>query len=291
MTSRVVKLTDIDSEELLLRATHSLSAVPRPFLRWAGSKQRLLRSIAPILPARYGTYYEPFLGSASLFFLLQPKRAVLGDSCRDLMETYRAVRDGAAHVLRFLSPLNPLSKAQYYDVRQNRSSGRFKRAAEFIFLNRAGWNGLYRVNSRGEFNVPYGAPSSKLLIDDTNLRACSRLLRARTIRLARQDFAETLDGAERGDLVFLDPPYVTGHNNNGFVDYNESLFSWDDQLRLAQVARRLSARGVRVVVTNAHHEPVLALYPQFNIRPIDRLSTLAGDTSRRRGVREALIWR
>jgi DNA adenine methylase len=279
----------LDYVELTARAGQTLSASPRPFLRWAGSKQRLLSQIVPLLPPAFNRYFEPFIGSGSLFFLLRPKRAILGDACEELICTYKAVRDDSPTVLRHLRRFNALDKKLYYRVRANRSQEPSRRAAEFIFLNRAGWNGLYRVNSRGEFNVPYGAPKTANLIDPDNLVRCSSLLRRRQVKLRTGDFEAALDGCQPGDFVFLDPPYVTSHNNNGFIDYNERLFSWADQVRLAEVARSLADRGAYVIVANAHHDPVLALYRDFFVTPVVRSSTLAGAASARRRVTESLI--
>ena len=283
-------VTVVDHDQLQIRALRSLSSTPRPFLRWAGSKQRLLPQLVPLLPPYYANYFEPFLGSASLFFVLRPPKAVLGDSSKELIETYKAVRDGSEYVRRYLTPLNPEDKPMYYRIRSARAAGRFKRAAEFIYLNRSGWNGLYRVNSRGEFNVPYGAPKTSNLVAPGLLDSCSHYLQESSgVVLLTDDFEATLSGCGAGDLVFLDPPYVTGHNNNGFVDYNQRLFSWEDQVRLARVAQALSSRGCHVLVTNAYHDAVIALYPSFDVTPLDRSSTLAGTPSRRRQVREVVL--
>jgi DNA adenine methylase len=280
--------TDLDSGAVLARASSPLSATPRAFLRWAGSKRLLLPHIVPLLPARYGTYYEPFLGGGSLFFLLQPSKALLSDTCGDLIETFDAVRANVRAVLRHLVPLRP-NRSFYYTIRSRRSTGQYKRAAEFIYLNKTSWNGLYRVNSHGLFNVPYGRPKTDNIIDSVNLRACATALNKPGVRLTCVDFEEALADACRNDLVFLDPPYVTRHNNNGFVDYNKRLFCWDDQIRLANTARRLASKGARVIVANALHEELLQMYDSFTVFPITRRSTLASDSSRRGTVVEALL--
>jgi DNA adenine methylase len=283
-------LTSIPHEALEDRAERPLSALPRPFLRWAGSKRMLLSQLVAVLPAQYGTYREPFLGGGSLFFLLEPQFAVLSDSCEDLVATYEAIRENPSAVLRYLTPLRP-ERDLFYQIRSNRSSARFKRAAEFIYLNKTCWNGLYRVNAQGEFNVPYGAPRTETVIDPVNLHSCAAVLSRPGVRLSSHDFEDALLDAEPGDLVFLDPPYVTRHNNNGFVDYNELIFSWHDQERVARAANRLAADGVHVLVTNAFHREVLDLYDGFHVIPIHRPSTIASSASRRGGVTEALLWR
>jgi DNA adenine methylase len=280
---------EVNLGELRARAALALSTSPRPFLRWAGSKRALLSHIVEALPDRYGAYHEPFMGSASLFFLLRPPEAFLSDSCSELVETFAAVRDSPETILRYLALWMPGSEF-FYHVRSNRSSGRYKRAAEFIYLNKTCWNGLYRVNSRGEFNVPYGLPKTDSIIDRANFRACATALSESNAEVQCRDFEVALEAVEAGDLVFLDPPYVTRHNDNGFVDYNEQLFSWADQLRLAKAAHELVERGAHVLVTNAFHSDVVDLYHGFNLMPINRSSTLASDPTKRSRVTEALLW-
>jgi DNA adenine methylase len=179
----------------------------------------------------------------------------------------------------------------FYRLRANRSNDRFARAAEFIYLNKTCWNGLYRVNSGGMFNVPYGAPKSDMIVDGANVKACSRLLACTEIKLEAVDFRAVINRAGPGDLVFLDPPYVTAHNNNGFIDYNETLFSWQDQVAAAQAARDAVDRGASVIVTNAHHKDVIDLYDGFSIRALGRSSTIAASSARRTKTQEAVFWR
>lgn len=265
-----------------------MSAMPRPFLRWAGSKRAVARHIVEHLPRSFGTYWEPFLGSGALFFLLQPDRAVLGDACEPLMETYRAVRDSPDDVLEHIGGF-VVSREAYYEVRAQEPRDPARAAARFLYLNRTAFNGLYRVNGRGVFNVPYGRPKSATLVDDDNLRACSALLGRAGVSLSVGDFEATLDGVRSGDFVYLDPPYVTSHNDNGFIDYNQRLFSWDDQVRLARSARDLGRQGAYVVVSNADHGAVAELYEGFTRIRIERSSTLASDRNSRRRVTEALF--
>jgi DNA adenine methylase len=262
--------------------------VPRSFLRWAGSKRYLLKFMVPYMPNKYGTYYEPFLGSGALFFLLGPSAAILNDSCHDLIETYKAVRDGSGAVLRYLAPMR-LNERTYYKVRSQNARSRFQRAANFVYLNHACWNGLYRVNSRGEFNVPFGRPKTPNLPDADNLVSCGRLLRQSGVKLVAGDFEQATKTAKKGDLVYFDPPYVTKHNHNGFRDYNESLFRWSDQERLADLAENLSDAGVVVLVSNANHTEISKMYPSFRPIVIDRKSTLAGKSTFRGRVSEVML--
>lgn len=280
---------DNDASDDLPVAAGRFSAIPRPFLKWAGSKQALLQQITPILPKTFGRYYEPFLGSGALFLHLKPKRATLTDASDELVQTWLGIRDHCDHVVKVLAPLKP-DKDLFYELRSNRALDRATRAAEFIYLNRSCWNGLYRVNSRGEFNVPYGAPKSNFIFDETNLRACSALLAQSEVSIRRSDFEPAVSRARAGDLVFLDPPYVTKHNYNGFRDWNEKLFGWSDQERLARVATRLADRGVSVVIANAAHDDVAALYRDFKSVTLRRTSTLASDATKRGRTTESLFY-
>ena len=200
--------TTLDLDDLGQRASSALSACPRPFLRWAGSKRVLLPRIVEALPADYRVYHEPFLGGGSLYFLLRPARAFLSDSCLDLVETYAAVRENASSVARHLKKWRP-DEEFFYAVRSNRSNGRFKRAAEFIYLNKTCWNGLYRVDGKGDFNVPYGLPKTDNIFDEDNLNACAEVLASPGVAIRCCDFEDALADVGHGDLVFLDPPYVT----------------------------------------------------------------------------------
>ena len=284
--SELTHIVDIDL--LKERAALPHSARPRPFLRWAGSKRYLLRSIIEHLPRSYGTYFEPFLGAGSLYFLLQPSSAVLGDKCVPLIHTYEAVRDNVGAVIKYMSSLSP-TKSVYYEVRSEEPRSRFKRGANFIYLNYTCWNGLYRVNSSGKFNVPFGLPKTTNLADTGNLRCCAKVLSQPGTRLAMGDFQEVVAPARSGDLVYFDPPYVTRHNSNGFRDYNESLFHWADQVRLAHFAAELVARGVHVLVSNAMHAEIEALYPDFLPIVINRKSTLASNAKFRGRADELLL--
>ncbi len=259
-----------------------------PVLRWAGSKRRLLPLLLPYFPGDFGTYFEPFLGGGAVFFRLRPHRAVLGDLCVPLVSTYEAVRDYPEDILDTLVGLRPTDREEYYRVRAAAPDDPVSAAVRFIYLNKACWNGLYRVNSSGEFNVPFGRPKSDFLVDPENLRACARALAGGAVKLAAGDFADTLRTAEAGDFAYLDPPYVTSCRGNGFREYNDRLFSWADQVRLAHMAQDLVDRGVHVVVSNAAHDSIAELYSSFAKVHLERSSTLAGKPSARRRVIEAL---
>jgi DNA adenine methylase len=176
----------------------------RPFLRWVGSKHKLIHQIAPYIPSKFNRYFEPFLGSGALFFNLRPAKANLSDTNKELVNTFAAIRDNYSAVADYLTGAKP-DKKLYYKIRNDRSTGRLKRASEFIYLNKTCWNALYRVNLRGEFNVPFGAPKTNFIFDRAVLRRCSETLNGPNIHLAVADFEEACKDAGRGDFVFLDP--------------------------------------------------------------------------------------
>lgn len=282
-----MKLPDAQTD-MKARASRPLSSVPRPFIRWAGGKRWLLPYLVELLPETFGTYYEPFLGSGALYFLLGASPAVLGDVCAPLIGTYEGVRDDVEGVIGLLGTWQ-VDRPTFDRIKAVRPTTTTEAAARFIYLNHTCWNGLYRVNARGEFNVPYGRPKSTRVADPENLRECARLLGQATTVVAG-DYTDVVERAGRGDLVYFDPPYVTGHNNNGFVDYNEVLFKWKDQERLAEVAADLSRHGAHVVVSNADHQPIIDLYPTFRVARVDRHSTIAGASEARRATSEVVLY-
>lgn len=266
---------------------HRFSDLPRPFLRWVGSKQALLRYICPVLPSEFGRYYEPFLGGGALFFHLLPEEASLSDRSEELIDVWVAVRDHIDEIVEYLRPLKP-DKELYYKIREGRSTNPVIRSAEFLYLNKTCWNGLYRVNSKGKFNVPFGRPRTDFIFDEENLRECSKALSRKSVDISVSDFCESTKNAKEGDFVYFDPPYVTKHNNNGFRDWNEVLFSWKDQVRLADEAKRLADIGVFVLVSNADHQDIRDLYTGFSLRSFSRSSTLSSSPKFRGSVGEII---
>jgi DNA adenine methylase len=271
------------------RANSILSASPRPFIRWAGSKQRLLSQLVDHIPEGFGTYYEPFLGAGSMYFLLSPSRAQLNDYCLPLVEMYRSVSSHPNEVLASVEPMDVLDKEFYYRVRNEVPENATDRAARFIYLNRAGWNGLYRVNARGEFNVPYGKPRSASMLDKSNFLAAAAQLGNSGTAVNHGDFEDAVTTAGEGDFVFFDPPYASSKRRENFVDYNEKLFTWEDQRRLADCAERLRREGAHVVVTNAYNSAIRELYPRFTEHALVRRSSLASDISLRGSVAESVF--
>jgi DNA adenine methylase len=260
----------------------------RPFIKWAGGKRWLTDHALLDRPVFSGKYIEPFLGGAAMFFHIRPQSSILSDLNSRLIQTYQAIRENPLHVQDILREHHGQHcKDYYYEIRDARYADLPNRAAQFLYLNRTCWNGLYRENLAGKFNVPIGTKS--LVFDpDEDFEAISAQLQNADISCC--DFEATIDNAEDGDFVFCDPPYTTAHNMNGFVKYNQHIFSWDDQVRLRDAAIRAMERGATVVVTNADHPSLHVLYGDAEkIDVVERASVISGISKGRRMTTEILV--
>lgn len=265
-----------------------MKRMPEPFLKWPGGKRWLADKLEGLLPASYERYIEPFLGGGAVFFHLAPRKAILSDSNGELINAYRCIRDHAEEIDRRLALLQKRhSAALYYRIRKTLPGDTIERAVRFIYLNRTCFNGIYRVNLRGQFNVPVG---TKDLVEYPQgyLEAIANTLQG--VRLKESDFEKAIDRAAVGDFVYVDPPYTVMHNNNNFVKYNSNLFSWKDQVRLAGAIKRATERGAAVMLSNANHKSVRSLYKGFGHHlKVSRASVLAAHACHRRQTTELVV--
>jgi DNA adenine methylase len=259
----------------------------RPLIKWAGGKRRLVPEILKISPAKFGTYYEPFLGGGAFFFSILPSRAVLGDLNRELMNMYRQIQDRPESVRRSLRQLRN-SEIDYYRIRSARSKSEVRRAARLIYLCSLSFNGIYRQNFQGDFNVPYGRRNHIRPGNAIHIEEVSNALKGHILRDG--DFEITVRDAQRGDFIYFDPPYTVAHGDNGFVRYNDHIFSWSDQKRLASLALRLKRAGCKVIVSNADHPSIRNLYASFRSLRIERHSLMSASSKFRRSVYECLFY-
>lgn len=253
-----------------------------PLLRWAGGKRWLVPLISDLIAcAEIRTYHEPFAGGAAVFFGLPLKgHAVLLDLNEALMETYRQVRDSPQEVWRHLRTYRN-TEARYYAARAATPRLPAAGAARFIFLNHASYNGIHRVNLAGQYNVPFGHRTSYKPPQLADLKAAS--LRLRTAALVAGDFALALPHIGERDLVFLDPPYTVAHDTNGFVKYNDRLFSFADQCRLSELIDGIRERGAYYVLTNAAHDSIVALFEKGDRRIETHRKNVVGGRAANRG--------
>lgn len=260
----------------------------KPFLKWAGGKRWFVHRYAHLFPKEFNRYIEPFLGGAAAFFHLAPRHAILGDANADLINVYTALQKNWQLVYRYLKEhhINH-SPEYYYQIREMQLGSSFSRAAQFIYLNRTCWNGLYRVNLQGAFNVPIGTKSS-VVFEDDRFDLVSKTLQSATLMVA--DFEDLIDTSGEGDFVFVDPPYTVRHNHNAFIKYNEKLFSWFDQVRLHQALKRAKSRGALILGTNAYHQSVRDLYEKdFDTMCVSRNSSISSKSSTRSNFEELVI--
>ena len=259
----------------------------RPFLRWAGGKRWLARQ-GVVDVSGENRIVEPFLGGGALFFASNWEAAALSDVNRFLINAYVWMRDDCVELFRLLMEhFDSHSRDYYYSVRTRMGDSSVQDAADFIYLNRACFNGLFRVNLAGRFNVPIGTKVYELR-DVSEFHGWSRRLQSASLGVA--DFEETVDSCGAGDFIFADPPYTVNHNSNGFIEYNEKIFSWDDQVRLAACLCRASERGAKFLLTNADHDSVRQLYPkELAFISKERGSEMAGSTAFRTRTTELLV--
>ncbi len=264
----------------------SKKVTTRPFLKWAGGKKALLPELLKIIPKNYNRYFEPFLGSGALFFALEPKEAYLSDLNSELINSYQQIKRNVGGVIKFLKNM-PYQKKYYYNIRSQRLSNNLRRAARFIYLNKTCWNGLYRVNPKGRFNVPIGRYDNPTICDEEKLKNVSKILKNVTIR--GLDFEKAVKDTTEGDLIYLDPPYTTSHKNNGFIEYNSRIFSLKDQNRLKDAVVELDKKGCKIIMSNAEHDYIRRLYKNFNLTLVKRRSLIAGNVKKRKKVPELVI--
>lgn len=259
-----------------------------PFLKWAGGKRWLSPLAIKLRGMEIRRYFEPFLGSGAMFFGVEPQIAYLSDTNADLVDTYKALQQDWSSVLNKLREHDRKHCADYYyKIRAQSPIKMHTRAARFIYLNRTCWNGLYRVNRFGVFNTPIGTKLRAVLETDDFELVSKRL---KEVRLSVSDFEKSIDMSGKGDLVFADPPYTVRHQYNGFIKYNERLFSWMDQERLCGALIKAKRRGAAIICTNADHKSIRELYgADFELTPVKRYSAIAGSGGVRGNYAELLV--
>jgi DNA adenine methylase len=265
-----------------------------PFLKWAGGKWAIAHRIEQLLPhdVRDRVYREPFIGGGAMFFHLQPRRAVLSDSLVDLVETYRVVQRSVGALMTHLERLRAThSTEQFYKVRvdfnEQRSAPRVERAAWLIYLNKTCFNGLYRTNRDGAFNVPVGRFTNPGILDPITLRNAAAVLAGAELR--HETFDHLVNDAEPDDVIYLDPPYVPISRTSSFCAYADGAFTLQDQARLADVFRALDKRGCLLALSNSDTPEVRRLYAGYDISPIIAPRAISSKASTRGEVTELLI--
>lgn len=263
-----------------------MNDVAKPFLRWAGGKTWLLKHLTD-LRLEYANYHEPFLGGAAVFLHLQPRKKIfLSDLNSELVHTYTVIRDDVSKVITELKKFQN-TETEYYRIREANFTNDYRRAAKFIFLNQTSFNGIYRVNLKGQYNVPYGFRNVPIY-DSENLHTISAILNKAKIYAG--DFSSVSKNLKENDLVFLDPPYTVTHNNNGFVKYNQKLFSLEDQYRLSNLIDDIKLKKAYYILTNAAHHKIEEIFEKGDMKiQLTRASLIGGSQAKRGQFAELLF--
>jgi DNA adenine methylase len=261
----------------------------QPFIRWAGGKSWLITYLKKIIDnLDYENYYEPFLGGGAIFFALESRHySYLSDLNPELIKAYITIRDNPNEVIDILQNYVN-TEIEYYRIRALEPTSDIEQTARFIYLNQTSYNGLYRVNKKGKYNVPYGFRDNW---EYNYERLHSASLKLQKINLYCEDFEERKNSIKAKDLVFLDPPYTVSHNNNGFIEYNKDLFSLDDQERLSKYIDFIKNKGAYYILTNAAHESIREIFYKNGDRLIelDRHSLIGGKNAKRQLVTEYIF--
>jgi DNA adenine methylase len=265
----------------------------KPFLRWAGGKRWLTKSILDFIPESFNNYHEPFIGGGSIFLFLKNQGLIKGTSYisdfnEDLINAYSVIRENPEKIISKLKTYKN-DKEFYYKIRSQKPRSQVSKAVRFIYLNKTSYNGIYRVNNKGEYNVPFGYRKGENLFGFPNLLNLSKLLNDNVL-LKNGDFDLVKKNIRANDLIFLDPPYTVAHENNGFIQYNQSIFKWEDQERLAELLKYINSKNAFYILTNASHNSIDELFKNIGKKHIvQRHSTIGGKGASRNRVNEFIF--
>ena len=268
----------------------------QPFTKWTGGKRQLLPIIKELMPETYNDYYEPFIGGGALFFDLAPERAVINDYNAELINCYQQIRNNPQELIDLLKYHQENNSKDYYlqlrsadrDDRINNMSD-VQRAARILYMLRVDFNGLYRVNSKNQFNVPYGSYKNPKIVDEELIFAISNYLNNNQIEIKTGDFEDALLDVQEGDFIYFDPPYIPLSETSAFTSYTQEGFSYEDQVRLRDTFRRLSGAGAYVMLSNSSSYLVEELYRDFNIHYVEATRTNGAKSSSRGKISEIIV--
>lgn len=275
------------------KAKGRIFGVPHPFLKWAGGKRQLISQIDPFLPNDFDLYIEPFVGGGTLFFYLLPEKAVLIDSNRVLINVYRVIKENVEELIELLR--NHKNEENYYykirsldrDPESFSQLSNIKKASRTIYMNRCCYNGLYRVNSKGQFNVPFGRYKNPNFCDEKNLKAVNMFLQ--DVKIIHDSFERCLDSADENTFLYLDPPYFPLSKTSSFTSYTKENFTKADQIKLKEIIDKLTDRGCKIMLSNSHNDFILNLYEDYSIKEVRAKRAINSNALKRGAIKEVLI--
>ncbi|HEV7684044.1 MAG TPA: DNA adenine methylase [Pyrinomonadaceae bacterium] len=270
----------------------------QPFLKWAGGKRQLLPKIREYIPRKYKLYFEPFVGAGAVLFDLQPQTVLINDANEELVNCYKVIKNHPTKLIA-AARAHPINKKHFYHLRsQDRDPGlttltTVERAARIIYLNKTCFNGLFRVNSQGQFNVPFGKYTDPTIVNDVVIKAVSQYLNKASVQISNDDFEDALQGAGRGDFVYLDPPYDPLSDTSSFTGYDLTAFGREEQRRLKDVCDRLHHTGCKVLLSNSATPFIRKLYSdrsKYTVVEIDANRNINALGTGRGKITELLIF-
>ncbi|MGQ7461557.1 DNA adenine methylase [Streptococcus suis] len=268
----------------------------QPFTKWTGGKRQLLPVIKSLMPDNYNSYFEPFIGGGALFFDLSPDKAVINDFNNELMNCYQQIKKHPKKLIELLTKHQENNSKEYYlelravdrDNRINKMTD-VERAARIMYMLRVNFNGLYRVNSKNQFNVPYGRYKNPKIVDSELILSISTYLNSNDIRILNGDFEEAVKSVQAGDFIYFDPPYIPLSETSAFTSYTHEGFSYEEQVRLRDVFRKLDKKGAYVMLSNSSSPLVEELYKGFNIHKVEATRTNGAKASSRGKISEIIV--
>ena len=276
-----------------------LLATPKPFVKWAGGKRQLIPILNENLPKSFGTYHEPFLGGGALLFHIltqkQEQKCSISDLNSDLVLTYTTIRDRIDDLITSLKRheknYQKNSKSYYYSVRENAPKNAIEKTSRLLFLNRTCFNGLYRVNNKGKFNVPLGKYSNPNIVNEDNLRSVSKILQISKVSIQCRDFESVQRSAKKDDLIYFDPPYQPVSKTSNFTSYTNKDFTYDDLSRLFDLCTKLDEKGCNVLLSNSNSKEVSEMFSKnpWTINKIQANRSINSNSKKRTGHFELLI--
>ena len=276
-----------------------IAVEPKPFVKWAGGKRQLLAELEKSFPKQFGTYFEPFLGGGALLFDLLAKKPNLkcsvSDLNSDLVLAYVTIRDKLGRLIESLENhsknYHKDSTGYYYEVRKQEPKSQIEKVSRLLFLNKTCFNGLYRVNSKGKFNVPLGRYTNPNIVNRENLTTVSKFLQSDKIKISCRDFESILNDAKKGDFVYFDPPYQPVSDTANFTSYTHRDFTEDDLQRLADLANQLNSKGSHVLLSNSNTKIVKKIFSskKWKIKEIAVNRAINSNSQKRTGHKEVLI--
>lgn len=268
-----------------------------PILKWVGGKRQLLTEIMPLINNKCSTYIEPFVGGGAVFFELQPKKAIINDYNAELINVYEVVRDYPEELIVSLEKHNRENNEEYfYKLRaldrnaEYSNISNIEKAARIIYLNKTCYNGLFRVNSAGQFNSPYGKYKNPNIVNATTIRAMSKYLQNPKITIKQGDYKEVLKNARKGAFVYLDPPYMPISSSASFTGYTENGFTYEQQVALKNECDKLKEKGIPFLQSNSDCKEIRDLYDGYDIRTVHAKRSINSDANKRGEISEVLIY-